>query len=325
MSKKTSVIFFVFVAYIVLQFLWWEVLLVSQSNEIISEKQNLAALSSSNDELILNEINALQQQKTKRVYMIVGEGTVFLLILLFGIHQVRKSIRKENELTLQQNNFILSISHELKTPIAASKLQLQTLLKHDLDREKQLQLLTNALKETDRLNKLVEDVLLVSQIENKNIQTKKTILNISELLEQTTARYFSMYLENQWLITSIEKDIIINGDKDLLPSVFINLIENAIKYSTDDLSIKVELKKINNQLLFSVADNGIGILDNEKLKVFQKFYRIGNEETRNTKGTGIGLFIVNQICDAHQAQVNIENNKPNGSVFKILFPLTTNT
>lgn len=320
-SKKTTVAFFVLVVYIVLQFLWWEVLLVKQSNEIISEKQKIAALTSSDDTIIKSEINALQSQKNKRVYMIVGEGTVFLLILLFGIHQVRKSIRKEQELTQQQNNFILSISHELKTPIAASKLQLQTLLKHDLEREKQLPLLNNAIKETDRLNKLVENVLLVSKMENNHLSINKENVNVSELLEQTVHRYFEMYLENQWLTLNIEKNCVMNCDKDYLPSIFINLIENAIKYSNDNLSIIVNLKTINGQIVFSVADNGIGIPDNEKENIFQKFYRIGNEETRNTKGTGIGLFIVKQISDAHEAKITIENNKPTGSIFKMVFPV----
>ena len=87
MSKKTTIIFSVLVGYIVLQFLWWEILLVKQSNDIISLKQNIAALSSSDDKIILRDIAILQQKKTTQVYMIVGEGTVFLLMLLFGIYQ----------------------------------------------------------------------------------------------------------------------------------------------------------------------------------------------------------------------------------------------
>ena len=169
MHKKTVLIFSVFVAYIIFQFLWWEVLLVKQSNEIIKEKQNVVAVSSTNYNSILQEIAELESKKNKRVYMIVGEGTVFLLILLFGIIKVRSSIRKEIEVNEQQKNFILSVSHELKTPIAASKLQLQTLIKHDLNREKQIVLLNNALEETERLNKLVENVLIANQLGNSNL------------------------------------------------------------------------------------------------------------------------------------------------------------
>lgn len=324
MSKRTTVIFSVLVSYIVLQFLWWEVLLVRQSNEIISEKQHLAALSSTNDALIKSDIEALEHKKTLRLYMTVGEGTVFLLILLFGINQVRKSIRKENELATQQNNFILSVSHELKTPIASSKLQLQTLLKHELDREKQIQLLNNALKETDRLHKLVDNVLLVTQVENKNNSSHLTRINLSELIEHTVERYFEMYLENKWVKLFIGPNVFIKGDKDLLPSLIINLVENAIKYSYETLQVTLTLKIENDKVFFEVADNGCGIPDTEKQKIFEKFYRSGNEETRKTKGTGIGLFIVKQICNAHQASINVTDNKPSGSVFQISFNRSSN-
>ena len=331
MSKRTTVIFSVLVSYIVLQFLWWEVLLVRQSNEIISEKQHLAALSSTDDALIMRDIEALEHKKTLRLYMTVGEGTVFLLILLFGINQVRKSIRKENELATQQNNFILSVSHELKTPIASSKLQLQTLLKHELDREKQIQLLNNALKETDRLHKLVDNVLLVTQVENKNNSSHLTRINLSELIEYTVERYFEMYLENKWIKLIIEPNVFIKGDKDLLPSLIINLVENAVKYSYETLQVTLTLKSdistgtiTNNDVLFEVADNGCGIPDSEKQKIFEKFYRSGNEETRKTKGTGIGLFIVKQICNAHQVSINVTDNKPSGSVFQISFNRSSN-
>jgi K+-sensing histidine kinase KdpD len=318
-SKRTTLIFSVLVGYIVLQFLWWEVLLVRQSDNIILLKQNIAALSSSDDNIILRDIADLQKKKNARVYMIVGEGTVFLLILLFGVYQVRKSIKKETELANQKSNFILSISHELKTPIAATKLQLQTLLKHDLERDKQKELLNNALNENNRLHKLVDNVLMANQIENNNLSIQKEQLNLSELLENTVKRYFLEYLENNHVTLSIEPNIIYVGDKELLPSIFINLIENAIKYSFEDIKIEVILKKLNSNTVLEISDQGCGILDQEKETVFQKFFRSGSENTRKTKGTGIGLFIVKSICDLHQITIKLANNQPKGSIFQIQF------
>ena len=319
MSKRTTLIFSVLVGYIVLQFLWWEVLLVKQSDSIISLKQNIAALSSSDDKIIVRDIANLQHKKTTQVYMIVGEGTVFLLILLFGIYQVRKSIRKENELTNQKSNFILSVSHELKTPIAATKLQLQTLLKHELPRDKQKELLNNALNETSRLHKLVDNVLMANQIENNNLTVQKENLNLSELVENTIKRYFTEYIEKKIITTVIEQGIYYLGDKELLQSVIINLIENAIKYSFDSVNIDVVLTTINNKPLLEIKDNGIGISDKEKETIFQKFFRSGSENTRKTKGTGLGLFIVKSICDLHQLKINVLNNIPTGSIFQIKF------
>lgn len=319
MSKQTTLIFSVLVGYIVLQFLWWEILLVRQSDTIISLKQNIAALSSSDDNIILRDISELQSKKNTRVYMIVGEGTVFLLILLFGIYQVRKSVKKESELTDQKSNFILSVSHELKTPIAATKLQLQTLLKHDLDRDKQKELLSNALNETNRLHKLVDNVLMANQIENNNLSLQRVHLNLSELLEHTIKRYFAEHIEQKNISLTIEKEIYYSGDKELLPSVFINLIENAIKYSFENVAIQVVLTSVNNKPVLEIKDQGCGIPDTERQTVFQKFFRSGSENTRKTKGTGIGLFIVKSICDLHQISIKISNNQPKGTVFQIQF------
>lgn len=293
--------------------------MVRQSNENIYKEQKIAALSSPDEDIIIRDIAILEQKKMKRVYMIVGEGSVFLLILLFGASLVRRSIRRETELANQQKNFILSISHELKTPIAASKLQLQTLLKHELDREKQKQLLSNALNETERLHKLVDNVLLANQIENDNLSIQKEELNLSELLQQTISRYFQAQLDAGLIVLHIEQRIVCPGDKDLLPSVFINLIENAIKYSFETIDVEVELKMVNDKPLLEIKDKGCGVSQPEKEKIFDKFFRSGNEDTRKTKGTGIGLYIVKRICTLHQAKISVSDNQPSGSIFQIQF------
>jgi signal transduction histidine kinase len=316
-SKQTKFIFTLLVVYIVLQFLWWEVLLVKQAGSIIDLKQKIVALSTINNQNILDDIEVLQQKKSSQVYMIVGEGTVFLLLLLFGIYKVRASIRKENELSQQKTNFILSVSHELKTPISATKLQLQTLLKYDLEKRKQHELLHVALDETNRLHKLVDNVLMANQIENNNLSINKEKLNLSELIENTVKRYFSLQLNQKQISLTVQPNCFCIADKELLPSVIINLIENAIKYSFENVAIEIILKTVNSKLILEIKDHGIGILEQEKETVFQKFFRSGNENTRKTKGTGIGLFIVKSICDLHQFEVEIVNNVPKGSIIQI--------
>jgi two-component system phosphate regulon sensor histidine kinase PhoR len=302
-----------------MQFLWWEILLVKHSNAVISLKQNIAALSSSDEQIIKRDIEILQQHKAWQVYMIVGEGTVFLLILLYGVYQVRKSIKNETELGRQKNNFVSSISHELKTPIAATKLQLQTLLKHDLERNKQIEFLESALKETNRLQKLVENILFVNQLENTLLHAQKQVFNLSELIEDIVQRYFLDYYQNKKINLHITKNLSYNGDKEMISSIIINLIENAIKYSFDKITVDIELIENNNKIELTVKDNGSGIEDSDKIKIFQKFYRTGNENTRKTKGTGLGLYIVKSICDLHQINISVKNNTPNGTVFKLIF------
>lgn len=319
MSKRTTLIFTVLVGYIVAQFLWWEVLLVRQSNESVSKEQKLAALSSTDSAIISRDIAALEHKKMMRVYMIVGEGSVFLLILLMGVGFVRRSIRRETELANQQKNFILSVSHELKTPIAASKLQLQTLLKHELERGKQKQLLGNALQETERLHKLVDNVLLANQIENDNLSLQREPLDLSQLVQSTLARYFQPQLDSGVLRSEVVAGISYAGDRDLLPSVIINLVENAIKYSFAQVDVTVVLQLQDGRPLLEVRDQGCGIAASEKSKVFAKFFRSGDEDTRKTKGTGIGLYIVQRICDLHQARITVLDNQPQGTIFRIRF------
>jgi signal transduction histidine kinase len=303
--------------YIIMQFLWWEVLLVRQTSQISNEQQKLMEITSTDAITLEKQINDLQHKKQVRIYMIVGEGTVFLLLLLYAFYRIRKASNKEIELVNQQKNFLLSVTHELKTPIAATKLQLQTLLKHkQLPVDQQEQLLTNAVNETNRLNRLIEDVLLANSAE-KNLSLNKENVNVSELTEQIILNYFSDKKAKGILKTEIQNGLSATLDKLLFPSIIINLVENAFKYSPDNSQVLISLNNQNGKLNLSVSDNGFGISEKEKSKIFDKFYRVGNEETRNTKGTGLGLYIVEKIVLAHCGTIEVQDNKPNGSVFKV--------
>ncbi|HWY10477.1 MAG TPA: HAMP domain-containing sensor histidine kinase, partial [Bacteroidia bacterium] len=300
-----------------LQFLWWEVLLVRQTTQITGEEQKLAEITSTDAVSLEKQISDLHVKKQNKIYMIVGEGTVFLLLLLYAFYRIRKASNKEIELVNQQKNFLLSVTHELKTPIAATKLQLQTLLKHkQLDAEQQRQLLNSAVNETNRLNRLIEDVLLANSADKELMVTKESV-NLSDLTEQTLSNYFSDKKQNGVLKTEVEEGIINVADKLLFPSVIINLIENALKYSPEKSPVTVSLKNRDGKITFTVCDYGVGIPSKEKEKIFEKFYRVGNEETRKAKGTGLGLYIVKKIVEAHNGKIEVTDNKPNGSVFKV--------
>ncbi|MBK7666470.1 MAG: two-component sensor histidine kinase [Sphingobacteriaceae bacterium] len=315
--NRSKLVITILFGYIIMQFLWWEVLLVRQTSQISNEQQKLMEITSTDAVTLEKQINDLQHKKQVRIYMIVGEGTVFLLLLLYAFYRIRKASNKEIELVNQQKNFLLSVTHELKTPIAATKLQLQTLLKHkQLPVDQQEQLLTNAVNETNRLNRLIEDVLLANSAD-KNLALNKENVNVSELTEQIILNYFSDKKAKGILKTEIQNGLSSTLDKLLFPSIIINLVENAFKYSPDNSQVLISLNNQNGKLNLSVSDNGFGISEKEKSKIFDKFYRVGNEETRNTKGTGLGLYIVEKIVVAHNGTIEVQDNKPNGSVFKV--------
>ncbi len=123
--------------------------------------------------------------------------------------------------------------------------------------------------------------------------------------------------------TKIEAGISFEGDPVGLTSVVTNLVENAVKYSDPGEHIKIELEKTNNNIFITVADTGQGIAERERENVFRKFYRVGNEETRSAKGTGLGLYIVKQIVEQHEGKISVIDNKPQGSVFRVEMPLKT--
>jgi K+-sensing histidine kinase KdpD len=238
---------------------------------------------------------------------------------LLGGYQIRKTFQKENALALQQKNFLLSVTHELKSPIASTKLQLQTLLKHELAREKQKEIITNAISDTERLNNLVENILLAAKIENNVFTFHKQEYNLSEYITEGMMQTIKIFNYKQRVELNIEPNIYMNIDRTTFPSIVLNLFENAIKYSPADSTVSIGLKRRDEKIILSVADEGVGISDHEKKNIFQKFYRVGNEEIRKTKGTGLGLYIVNYIAEQHNGKLLVKDNVPKGTIFEVIF------
>ncbi len=317
-SKPKALIFLIALfTYVVLQFLWWEILLVKQNGQILDEKQKVVALSISNDEQLREELQALQNKRRTKTFMIVGEGTVFLLLLLYGVFKIKQAQEKEEELRRQQNNFFLSITHELKTPIAATKLQLQTIQKQKPNEEIQNELIQNALQETERLNKLIDNVLLASRMESAEFKVELEKINISDLVERIVKLYYSKEQNNGVLTLNIDKNISVLSDEQAFTSIVTNLVDNAIKYTSEIKKIEIKLGRSHQKVILEIKDNGIGISKLDREKVFNKFYRAGNEETRRSKGTGLGLYIVKKLEQGHGCSMVVKENPSGGTVFEI--------
>ena len=285
--KRPLLIFYSLIIYTVLQVIWWGRLLLAAKPDSLA--------------------------------MILGEGTVFIFIFIIGVYYMHKAIKGERKLHTQQKNFLLSVTHELKSPLASIKLYLETILKRDLDPAQQSSFLKNSLKDIERLDDLVENMLIATKIENQSYTFPKEQLNFSQLVNSVAERLQLHTCNSEVIKVSVQPFIFLNGDKFALTSVVTNLIENAVKYSPPCEEVKVTLKQKGDQIYFIVADLGIGINDQEKSRIFEKFYRVGSEETRKTKGTGLGLFIVKQVLDKHQALIKVRNNNPSGTIFEVIF------
>lgn len=256
----------------------------------------------------------------QRMAMVVGEGSVFLFLLLVGAYFIHHSIKKEDNLLEQQQNFLLSVTHELKSPLAAIKLSLQTLVKRDLPKEMQQSLLSNSLKDIERLDTLVENMLLATRIESRSYSFPKERINFSELVVRIADRLqVHSCGEEQIIKSTVQPNIYLEGDSFTLSSVVSNLIENAVKYSSPCSEVEVSLCQNDGHAVLVVSDKGPGISDEEKMLIFDKFYRVGSEKTRKTKGTGLGLFIVKEVLQQHDADVVVKDNVPQGTIFEVIF------
>ncbi len=288
--KRSLVIFYAIIIYAIAELIWWGYMLVRLQPE--------------------------------RSAMIMGEGFMFVAVFLTGAFYLHKSLSRERKLQEQKRNFLLSVTHELKSPLASIKLLLQTIQKRDLTKAQIQDFIDKSLNDIERLDDMVENMLLAAKIENSSYTFPKASFNLSTLVANIVNRLQISKCDcNQQIINAeIEPKIEITGDKFALTSVVTNLIENAVKYSNPCQSIDVRLyRNEDSQIRFEVADNGIGIADPEKHRIFEKFYRVGSEDTRNTKGTGLGLYIVKEVLDKHQASIRVKDNKPSGSVFEVTF------
>lgn len=311
--------FYLLVVYILFQFAWWTYSMFELNNEISVLKNELNLFKGESPEEIITKGNEINTKLHKRWVMISSEGAVFVGLLLLGIYRIRKTFKKETELSERQKNFLLSVTHELKSPIASSKLQLQTIQKHDLPREKQLEIVANAINDVDRLNNLVENILLAAKIENSVFLLNKEEYDLSEYISDGMKQTINSFNYKQKIILDIEPGIRMKIDRTSFPSIILNLLENAVKYSSENSSIHLKLKKQSDKILLSISDEGVGVRESDKMHIFEKFYRAGNEETRKTKGTGLGLYIVKYLVEQHNGTITVRNNDPQGTIFEITF------
>jgi signal transduction histidine kinase len=326
-KSRKDIIFYLVIFYVLSAAGWWSYLLYLKNEDALTSKKELLWYAMKDNGITDRqfylesvEYTKLEERYSRQNKMILGEGIVLLLLTILGIGRIAKSRQKELELANQQRNFLLSITHELKSPIAAIKLILQTFQKRKLTPEQTQMLTTNALKDTERLHKLVKDLLLAARVDG-GYQYIYEEVDLLELIVEAVG-----YCQTQYkgvIQLTGEKDIILlqKVDKSTLLSVFVNLITNAIKYAPNTETIEVFVNKNKDTVVVQIKDQGIGIAKEEKEKVFDKFYRVGNEDTRQTKGTGLGLYITQKIIIAHKGRIMIKDNPPQGTIFEVELPI----
>ncbi|MCC6413345.1 MAG: HAMP domain-containing histidine kinase [Saprospiraceae bacterium] len=312
----------ILIGYMVCAFGWWAVHLWRSNDELFAlEKKvledkyrergvNITALQETKEYL------AVSKKWRKRRRMILSEGIFFTACLVAGLWIVNRSTNREVSLARQRRNFLLSITHELKSPIAGMRLVLETLGRRELTKEQREKLCHNGVNDATRLQNLVEDLLLAARLEDK-WQAFPEPIDLYKLASDIAANLRVRFPVANIRIEVSEDAPPVQADKPGITAIIQNLLENAVKYSPDGAPVVLSASQNNGKLTMLVTDQGKGIPAMEKEAVFEKFYRIGDEETRQTKGTGLGLYIVKQVLKAHGGNITVSDNTPQGTIFTV--------
>jgi len=278
--------------------------------------KNIATVQISIKSAVLKSLDQRLDRKSKAW---LGEGIVIGLITLIIILAMYIYIDQILRFNLQKTNFMMAVTHELKTPIAAAKLAIETVIRNK-NIAAQDRVLEISKKNIDRLSGMMERVLLATQFENSLPVAQKKWESCSDIIQK--ALVDCQFTDEQILKISlvIPSNFSIYCDSNMIKIAFINLFTNSIKYSEPNGVNIIVSSIINNEhCQILISDQGIGIPMIEQTRIFEKFYRVGNEMTRSRSGSGLGLYLVKQILQLHNARIEVQANNPKGSTFVINF------
>jgi hypothetical protein len=310
-------VYWVLLAYIIAALVWWFIALNRQNVQMASYEISQLKIGNPDNSRLLQEIVDIKKRKTAQY---IGEGVIFLLLILSGAVFIYRAVRRQFKSGQDQQNFMMAITHELKTPIAITKLNLETLLKRKLEDSQQQRLIQNTIQEANRLNALCNNMLLATQLEAGGHSVTKEEVDLSELTLSCVSDFKIRYPQRLFK-EEIAAEVYVMGDSVLLQMAINNLIDNALKYSPKESAITIVLRPQQKQVSLRIIDEGKGIDLMEKKKIFEKFYRIGNKATKEAKGTGLGLYLTKKIALQHGASIFVVDNTPTGSNFTILFTI----
>ncbi len=267
-------------------------------------------------ELFANDLN----------WVVLLEGCFLMILILGGFYVIFLFWNKQAKLNQLQSNFVSSMTHELKSPLASIQLYLETLKYHDVSREESRDFVETMLNDTERLSGLIENILRSSHPDPRNMQNEFQPVDLKAFLEDVVEGHLPQFRENTIeLVKDLTSVPTIMMDKRSMRMVFNNLMSNALRYtlSTRDASVTVRLIADDRNCHISFEDKGIGLNERERKRIFRKFYRVSMPETQNIVGAGLGLYISSEIVKSHGGRITVASGgKGKGSTFTITLPLS---
>lgn len=252
----------------------------------------------------------------------INASPVFEKNAVTGCILVIHDITEIRKLETMRRDFVANVSHELKTPLTSIKGFVETLLEGGLnDKENNRRFLVIIQNQAERLNKLVDDLLSLSCLESKEMKPEKNNFGLWEQAEQVII-IFKEQLKKQGvdIKNELARDIVINADKDKIGEVFVNLIDNAVKFNREKGVVRIYSLEQKSEIKIIIEDSGIGIPEKDIPRIFERFYRVDKARSRELGGTGLGLSIVKHIVELHGGKVGVESTEGLGSKFWFILP-----
>lgn len=269
-----------------------------------------------NCEKLKLEDETVYKLKIDPVYLQNSKNAIIGSII--NIENITEIVKLEN----MRRDFVANVSHELKTPLTSINGFVETLIiNEDLPSDKRNRFLAIIQKESDRLKRLIEDILLLSSIESKNNLVTENVLlynvfkEVYEMISYiASSKHIKIYYNFE------DEKVAIQAYGDYIKQLFLNLIDNAIKYTPEGGTVIINQFTRNNEITIEVIDNGVGIPKEDQSKIFQRFYRVDKARSRSVGGTGLGLAITKHIVNSLQGNIGVESKLGEGSKFIVTIP-----
>ena len=294
---------------------------LDSANQNYNTRQvNTALRSPYEKEFVMAGFETPNRYFLKEMKWVLGSTLLLIAITIFCFAYTVKTLLSQQKLAELKDNFINNMTHELNTPLTSIRITAESLKTFNHDRNTEREYLDIIQQQTERLTGLTSKILDTNRMISQ--QADRVVVDLNNLVEEAVKSISPQFHANHGTI-HFERTgaVLIKAEVGGLVNAFVNLIDNALKYSTAPAELVIKLSEDRNHAFVSFADNGVGVNEAYRDKIFDQFFRVPNGNTHNVKGYGLGLSYVKQVITKHKGTLSVSANHPQGSVFSIKLPL----
>lgn len=312
--RVALVLFAILTVILIAQAVWWIIFMAQMIDEKVEQAEQLGAAP--------EVVEQIHQEEIRRQIMVGSEGVFFLILTLVGVGLIYRSVVRAEQLKFQQQNFLMAVTHELRTPIASIRLYLDTLQSDRVAAEQKADLLPRIRDNLGRLERLVDDALDAGRLDRGGYRLQSETFNLAQLIDELLDRVPASRAEIA-IRRGLPDKAPLYGDRAALSRALNAIIVNAVKYNdSDPVELDVRLVAENRLYHLSVIDNGRGLSADDTRRIFDRFYRVQNQGIGHSPGSGLGLYLAKEIIRAHGGRISAESPGPHqGATFIIQLPI----